>query len=97
MFSVSPAEVLTIAVIALIVFGPQRLPELSRKAGKVLRELRDSAQELRDGIEREAGGSLDLGDVRREMGATLAGMAPPSTPSPPGTDATPPDSEPERS
>ena len=41
MFSVSPAEILTIAVVALLVFGPRRLPEIARKAGKVLRDLRD--------------------------------------------------------
>lgn len=94
-FSVSPAEILTIALVALIVFGPGRLPELSRKAGKVLREVRDSAQELRAGIEREAGGSLDLADVRREMHATLSEFAtPPDKPtSAGGPGETPPSAE----
>lgn len=81
MFSVSPAEVLTIAIVALIVFGPSRLPEMTRKAGKVIREIRDTAQELREGIEREAGGSLE--DVRREMRSTLGDLdKPPSGPGP---------------
>ena len=71
MFSVSPAEILTIAVVALVVFGPRRLPELSRKAGKALRELRDTAEDLRRGLEREIGTDSDLGAVRREMQATL--------------------------
>lgn len=90
MFSVSPAEIFTIAIVALIVFGPSRLPEMTRKAGKVIREIRDTAQELREGIEREAGGSLDLGDVRREMRATLAELDRPA-PRPTDEQATTPD------
>jgi TatA/E family protein of Tat protein translocase len=42
-FGVSPAELLTIAIVILVVFGPERLPELSRKAGRALRELKDAA------------------------------------------------------
>jgi len=71
-FSVSPAEVLTIALVALIVFGPKRLPEISRKAGKVLRELKETAGELKAGLEAEYDDSAGaLGDVRREMRSTL--------------------------
>lgn len=79
MFSVSPAEVLTIVVVALIVFGPKRLPEISRKAGSVLREIRETAADLRRGIEREYEGTVEsLGEVRRTMGPTIG---PPSSPS----------------
>lgn len=82
MFSVSPAEILTIAVVALVVFGPRRLPELSRKAGKVLRELKDTAEDLRRGLEREIGTDSDLGVVRREMESTLDPSADASEPEP---------------
>lgn len=72
MFGVSPAELLTIAVVVLVVFGPQRLPELSRKAGRVLRQLKDAADDLRRGIESEAGlDESDLGAIRRSMASTL--------------------------
>ncbi|OFW66726.1 MAG: hypothetical protein A2Z12_08945 [Actinobacteria bacterium RBG_16_68_21] len=89
MFSVSPAELLTIALVALIVFGPKRLPEISRKAGKVLRELKETAGELKAGLEAEldaSTGSLD--EVRREMRSTLdavGGLAQPDTPRKPRT------------
>ena len=100
MFSVSPAEILTIALVALVVFGPKRLPEITRKAGRALSELKSTAQELRDGIERELDES-DLGQVRRELGSTLAdldptsgGGAPPSAASePPEAPKDPPATE----
>ena len=38
--SVGPAEILVILVVALLVFGPQRLPELARQVGSAMRELR---------------------------------------------------------
>ena len=38
--SVGPAEILVILVVALLVFGPQRLPEVGRQVGSALRELR---------------------------------------------------------
>ncbi len=53
MFDISPLELLTIALIALIVFGPQRLPEMARKIGSYIRELRDAASELTAGLDRE--------------------------------------------
>jgi Tat protein translocase TatB subunit len=53
---VGPAELLLIFIIALIVFGPGKLPELARTLGKAVRELRrmslevtaEFAKELRD-------------------------------------------------
>lgn len=36
-----------VGVIALIVFGPQRLPELARSVGRVLAEFRRQATEIR--------------------------------------------------
>ncbi|HSG78478.1 MAG TPA: twin-arginine translocase TatA/TatE family subunit [Acidimicrobiia bacterium] len=68
MFSVSPAEMVTIAVVALLVFGPRRLPEIARKAGRLARDLRKAAADLRSDIEREYGDSLKpLEDARREL------------------------------
>ena len=42
--SPSPMEIMVIAVIALIVLGPSRLPEAARSLGRGLREMRDSFQ-----------------------------------------------------
>ena len=40
----SPMEIMVIAVIALIVLGPSRLPEAARSLGKGMREMRESFQ-----------------------------------------------------
>jgi TatA/E family protein of Tat protein translocase len=38
--SLGPAEILVILVIALLVFGPTRLPEVGRQVGRTMREFR---------------------------------------------------------
>jgi sec-independent protein translocase protein TatA len=39
-FNISPLELMVIAVIALIVLGPARLPEVARSVGRGMREFR---------------------------------------------------------
>lgn len=48
MFNIGSQELLVILIIALIVVGPQRLPELSRSIGKGLREFRKVQDEVKD-------------------------------------------------
>ena len=50
-FGPSPMEIAVIAVLALIVLGPQKLPEAARSLGKGFREMRDSFQGAADGSE----------------------------------------------
>ena len=45
--SVGPAEILLIMIVALLVFGPQRLPEVGRQVGSALRELRKMQDAVR--------------------------------------------------
>ena len=40
MFNISPLEIVVLLVIALIVLGPQRLPEMARSVGRGMREFR---------------------------------------------------------
>ena len=40
MFNISPLEIMVLLVIALIVLGPQRLPEMARSLGRGMREFR---------------------------------------------------------
>jgi sec-independent protein translocase protein TatA len=40
--NIGPLEIVVILIIALVVFGPKRLPELGRSMGKGIREFRGS-------------------------------------------------------
>ncbi len=53
MFGLSFGEVLIIAVLALILLGPDRLPHAARTLGKGLRQLRRAADDVKDEVERE--------------------------------------------
>ena len=50
-------EILIILVLALIIFGPRRLPEMGRTIGRSLREFRRATSDLRAEIESDAGES----------------------------------------
>jgi Tat protein translocase TatB subunit len=48
MLNIGPPELILIFVIALVIVGPQRLPELGRTIGKGLREFRNMQDEVKD-------------------------------------------------
>ena len=50
MFNIGPEELLLILVIALIVFGPKRLPEIGRTIGKAMREFRRASEGIREEV-----------------------------------------------
>lgn len=62
--SLGPLEILVVGVLALIVFGPERLPDIARTIGRTLSELRRMAGEVRD--EFESGMNLDEVDDEPE-------------------------------
>ena len=43
-----PMEILVIAIIALLVFGPEKLPQIARQVGRAAAELRRMAAEVKD-------------------------------------------------
>jgi sec-independent protein translocase protein TatA len=49
--NLGPAEILVILVVALVVFGPKRLPEVSRQIGGAMRELRKVQDSVRAEID----------------------------------------------
>jgi sec-independent protein translocase protein TatB len=55
MWGVGLPELLVIAVVALVVLGPDRLPEFARQAGRLVRQLRRLSQQARDDIRSELG------------------------------------------
>jgi sec-independent protein translocase protein TatA len=48
MGNIGATEIILILILALVVFGPRRLPEIGRTIGKSLREFRKASQDLRD-------------------------------------------------
>ncbi|MEA2433138.1 MAG: hypothetical protein QOG54_595 [Actinomycetota bacterium] len=58
--SLSPLEIVVVGVVALIVFGPQRLPEIARTVGRWLNEMRRMANEVR--AEFEEGLDMNVAD-----------------------------------
>lgn len=56
-------ELIVIAVLALLVFGPDRLPELARQAGKMIARFREETSKSVDELKRAA----DIEDLDREL------------------------------
>jgi sec-independent protein translocase protein TatB len=71
-FGIGLPELLVIIVVAVIVFGPDRLPEFARQAGRLVRQVRQFTNAARDDIRNELGpefANFELTDLdpRRAM------------------------------
>jgi sec-independent protein translocase protein TatB len=64
MFNVGPMELLVLAVVGLIVLGPDRLPGLARDAARMIRALRDLATGARTQLRDELGPEFADIDLR---------------------------------
>ena len=80
MFGVGLPEFAVIAVVAIFVFGPDKLPDLARQAGRLVRQVRRLADNARDELRAELGpeyADLELRDldprqiVRRHIAEAL--------------------------
>ncbi len=70
MFDVGVPELIMILVVALVVFGPGKLPEIGAALGKAIREFRRASQSL----------SAEIESVTREANTELQHPLPPATP-----------------
>jgi sec-independent protein translocase protein TatB len=59
MFDIGLQEMLVIGVLALLVFGPSKLPELGRMVGRAMREFRRASDEFRSTVET----NLQINDI----------------------------------
>ncbi len=66
MFGIGFSELAVIAFIAVLVFGPEKLPELAKQAAQLVRQLRRMANSARDELRDELGpeyADLELRDL----------------------------------
>ena len=55
MLGIGLPEFFVIGVVAMLVFGPDRLPEFAKQAGRMVRQLRTLSRQARDDIRSELG------------------------------------------
>ncbi|MGN6608689.1 MAG: sec-independent translocase [Jatrophihabitans sp.] len=64
MFNIGPMEMLVLAIVGLVVLGPDRLPDIARDAARLLRTLRDIATGARQQLKDELGPEFADVDLR---------------------------------
>ena len=69
MLNIGPLELMVIFLIALIVVGPRKLPDLGKTIGKGLREFRKAQDEMRQSLQLD-----ELKDVKQEITDTQRGV-----------------------
>jgi TatA/E family protein of Tat protein translocase len=81
--SIGMPELIIILVIALIIFGPRKLPELGRSLGRSINEFKKASNELRSTLEEEI-----RVEEQKDRVTTAASATPPSATPPPVDPAT---------
>jgi TatA/E family protein of Tat protein translocase len=64
MFNIGLPEMLIILAIALIVFGPNKLPDLARAFGKAMREFKKATEEVKESFKEE---TKDLEEIKSNL------------------------------
>lgn len=68
MFDIGMQELILIFIVALLVFGPKRLPELGRTIGKGMAEIKKAMYGVKEQMDSE------LHDIKEPMSSALGGL-----------------------
>ena len=83
MFNIGPGEMMLLALLALLLFGPKRLPEIGKAAGEAIASFRNASRELTGEMQRQ------LAEENKPEPAA-GNPAEDASPEPGGLDAEPP-------
>ena len=70
MFGIGLPEMIIIMVIALIIIGPSKLPDLAKALGKGMAEFKKATQEIKESLEVDD----DLKEIRKDLTDTVSGI-----------------------
>ena len=85
--SLGMPELIVIFVIALIIFGPRKLPELGKSLGKSIAEFKRASNELKSTLEEEI--RIEEQKTKQDEAAKVAATQAQQTSTPPVSDAPP--------
>ncbi len=91
-FGLQPIHLIIVAIVALLIFGPSRLPEIGRGVGKAITEFRRGAKEMGGSFMEEVNQPVDTpvetsAQPQRAPEGVIAASIPQTAPSPNGDPA----------
>jgi Tat protein translocase TatB subunit len=69
MFNIGMPELIIICIVALVVVGPKRLPEIARQLGKAMQSFKKATMDLKDALEQEPPEEIKE-EVMKKLGYT---------------------------